>query len=329
MRGVCFDFSRSDASSSFRSSLSVVTSSCSRAFSTTTASWPASDGQQRALVLAQCAPLTRIDGEDADRLVADDEAERQHAADPRLLDVRAHRREPLVVRRVDLGDHARLARLQRRRQEGVRDRLMRTVDPAARRDGELLAFGQVDRDTVGAEQARDALDRRLERVCQRELRDRLADDGEQRPGALELEPGVAWPSPKNGARGRRGRRSSRAARRRARPGRGLAETAPGARRARAARAAASRSGWERVRRRRPCWAPQRPRSLQRSASRRPRSGRRRRRPRAPRHGGARRAPRRRPTRPRQGVRPAQEPRRRQQPQRAHRPRPRGCHRSAE
>ena len=38
----CFDFSRSDASSSFRSSLSVVTSSCSRAFSTTTASWPAS-----------------------------------------------------------------------------------------------------------------------------------------------------------------------------------------------------------------------------------------------------------------------------------------------
>ena len=38
---------------------------------------------------------------------------------------------------------------------------------------------------------RDALDRRLQRVRQRELRDRLADDGEQRPAALELEAGVA------------------------------------------------------------------------------------------------------------------------------------------
>ena len=38
---------------------------------------------------------------------------------------------------------------------------------------------------------RDALDRRLQRVRERELRDRLAHDGEQRPAALELEPGVA------------------------------------------------------------------------------------------------------------------------------------------
>ena len=37
----------------------------------------------------------------------------------------------------------------------------------------------------------DALDRRLQRVRERELRDRVADDGEQRPAALELEPGVA------------------------------------------------------------------------------------------------------------------------------------------
>ena len=38
--------------------------------------------QERSLVLAQRARPAGIDGEDADRIVADDEAEREHRADP-------------------------------------------------------------------------------------------------------------------------------------------------------------------------------------------------------------------------------------------------------
>ena len=39
-------------------------------------------GQERSLVLAQQPRPAGIDGEDADRIVADDEAEREHRADP-------------------------------------------------------------------------------------------------------------------------------------------------------------------------------------------------------------------------------------------------------
>ena len=67
---------------------------------------------------------------------------------------------------------------------------MRTVEPAARGRGDLFTVGQVDGDAIGVEQVRDALDHRLEGVRERELRDRLAEDREQRATALELEPGI-------------------------------------------------------------------------------------------------------------------------------------------
>ena len=73
----------------------------------------------------------------------------------------------------------------------MRDRPVRTVDPAARRHCDLVFLRQVDRDAIRVEEMCDALDRGLERVGERELRDRLADDGEERAAALELEPGVA------------------------------------------------------------------------------------------------------------------------------------------
>jgi hypothetical protein len=96
---------------------------------------PREGRQQRPLVLAQQAPLPGVDGENPDRLVADDETEREDRADARLLEVGPNLREPVVARRVELGDHARLARLERRRQQGVGDRLVRALDSAARCDG--------------------------------------------------------------------------------------------------------------------------------------------------------------------------------------------------
>ena len=73
----------------------------------------------------------------------------------------------------------------------MRDRPVRTLDPAARRHCDLVSLRQVDRDAISVEEVCDALDRGLERVRERELRDRFADDGEECAAALELEPGVA------------------------------------------------------------------------------------------------------------------------------------------
>ena len=52
-------------------------------------------------------------------------------------------------------------------------------------------LAEIDGDAVGAEQLGDALDRRVERVRERQPRDRLADDRQQRAAPLELEAGLA------------------------------------------------------------------------------------------------------------------------------------------
>ena len=142
---------------------------------------------------------------------------------------------------------------------------MRALDPAARATVELAPPRQVDRHPVGAEQLGDALDRRLERVCERELRDRLADDGRAARGCARARTRACGRARTSAARGRPGRRSSRAGsssvlvRRPA--GR---ENEAAARRAAAGRAGASRPvpGAPRLRRRL-CWARRRSRRLQR------------------------------------------------------------------
>ncbi len=51
----------------------------------------------------------------------------------------------------------------------------------------LLRLEQIDREPLGVEQLGDPLDRGLQCVGERELRDRLTDDGNQRPAALQLD----------------------------------------------------------------------------------------------------------------------------------------------
>ncbi|MEO5574974.1 MAG: GAF domain-containing protein [Gaiellaceae bacterium] len=148
--------------------------------------------QERPLARAQRPPLPRIDDEDPDRLVADDESERERRADSRLFDVRTDARETLVAPSVaDLDDDAAVPRAQGSRQQCAGHRLVRPLDSPGRGHRDPVLLGQVDRDAVDTEEVGDPLDRRLESVRERELRDRLADHREERAAALELERGVA------------------------------------------------------------------------------------------------------------------------------------------
>ena len=68
---------------------------------------------------------------------------------------------------------------------------MRPLDAPARGNDGLPVLAEIDGDAVGAEELRDTLDRGVERVGERQPRDRLADHGQQRAAPLELEPGLA------------------------------------------------------------------------------------------------------------------------------------------
>ena len=151
--------------------------------------------EERALVRAQRPRLTRIDGEQADRLVADDEREGERRIDPRLGHLRPRRLEPLVDRGiVDLDDAPRLARRERGGEQHACHRLVGTVDALARSHGDpAVVLAEVDGDAVGTEHVAETLDRRVERVRQREPCNCLADDREQRTAPLELQTRLTRP----------------------------------------------------------------------------------------------------------------------------------------
>ena len=151
--------------------------------------------EERALVRAQRPRLTRIDGEQADRLVADDEREGDRRIDPRLGQLRPRRLEPLVDRSiVDLDHASRLARRERGGEQHACHRLVGTVDALARSHGyPAVVLAEVDGDAVGTEHVAETLDRRVERVRQREPCNCLADDREQRTAPLELQTRLTRP----------------------------------------------------------------------------------------------------------------------------------------
>ena len=72
-------------------------------------------------------------------------------------------------------------------QQARRDLLVPRAETASRGGVQPAVLAQVDADLLDLQQLRDALDRRLERVREREARDRLADHLEQRARAVELE----------------------------------------------------------------------------------------------------------------------------------------------
>src|SRR5213595_2480201 len=69
----------------------------------------------------------------------------------------------------------------------LRQQLMRSRKREPGRRTETAALSKVDGDVIRPQELPDTRNRRLERVRQRELRDRLSDHGEQRAGSLELE----------------------------------------------------------------------------------------------------------------------------------------------
>ena len=78
-------------------------------------------------------------------------------------------------------------------EQGAGDGVVRALDLAARCDDDFVILTQVDSGPAGAEQLRDTLDRRIERVRQRQTRDRLAHHRQERPAAFELQREVVCP----------------------------------------------------------------------------------------------------------------------------------------
>ena len=144
--------------------------------------------QERRLVRLHLAPARQVDGEQSDR-----------APRARRAGRRARRRSALRPR-----PHARerAGRRPARPERGARpgravgpnassSRRSATASSASAPEPGLrpqpVRVAEVDRDTVRAQQLGDARDGGLQRVRERELGDRLADDREQRVGPFELE----------------------------------------------------------------------------------------------------------------------------------------------
>ena len=108
---------------------------------------------------------------------------------PELLEHVEHAAQARVARRVRDAEQAAAARRpEQQLEQALRDARVRAGQLALGRRLEPPGLGgEVDGEPLRAEQAGDVLDRGVERVRERELRDRLADDRQQRARALELD----------------------------------------------------------------------------------------------------------------------------------------------
>ena len=143
--------------------------------------------EQRFLVLGQLAALLGVGGEQADHLVAGAERNADRSLDAKLLDGAAHAGEANIARRVGQEHQSAAARgAERELEQALADSHVRAREAALRCGLEPVVFDEVDGQPLCRQQLPHAFDGGLERVRERELGDRLADDREERLGALEV-----------------------------------------------------------------------------------------------------------------------------------------------
>jgi hypothetical protein len=143
--------------------------------------------QKRLLVLAQPPAALGIDGQQSDQLLACAQRHAERALDAQLLERVADGRKPWVGSIGDVDQPSRPARAESQLEQALADPHVRAGEPALGRGLEPLALlDQVNGHAVGIEQLADAVDGRVERVGQRELGDRLADDRQEGARSLEL-----------------------------------------------------------------------------------------------------------------------------------------------
>ena len=129
----------------------------------------------------------RVDGEEPDHVVVDTQRERHRGLDAGLRDRVGHGSELQIGGGVlDDEDPAPSESAEREVGEPLRHPHVRAGQAAAGRRRQPSLVAQVDGEPLGAEELGHPLDGRLQRVCERELRDRLADDGQKCSGPLQL-----------------------------------------------------------------------------------------------------------------------------------------------
>ena len=144
--------------------------------------------EESRLVLREHASLGGKDGEKPDDLVLGEQRQCDHNLDPGLGGGVGDRGQ------AGLGGHvfhdeqpARAERSESELQQPLGQTFVRPGEPDARCRKEPILLTQVHRKPIGGEQLPDARDCRLERVRERQLRDRLAYDREEGTCTPELE----------------------------------------------------------------------------------------------------------------------------------------------
>ena len=143
--------------------------------------------QERRLIGRQPPATRRVDRQQADDVVSDEQRDRVSRLDSCLTERGAHGREVPVASGVGHGDEAAGAKRAERELEqplGHDDMRPREVPRGGRL--EPAALSQVHAQGAHPDEARHAVERRVERVRERQLSGRLADDGEQVPRPLQL-----------------------------------------------------------------------------------------------------------------------------------------------
>ena len=134
------------------------------------------------------------DAERSDRLVVDQQRHEERPAHAARLDRLLEAGQPRVVPEIlDEEEAAAPVRAERKLEEPLGQFRVRPAQATRGRRDEATLFAEVDGDLPARCQLGDALDRRVERVGKRKLRDGLADDGDERLRALESRLGLGGP----------------------------------------------------------------------------------------------------------------------------------------
>ena len=169
--------------------------------------------EERRLVRRQLPPARQVRGEQAHELLAGDERHGERRLDAGAADTLTNRGQPRVGPGVlDVHHPVDPAGAERELEQPLGDHQLRVGELAAGRRAQPEPLADVDGHAVRAEQLRDARDRRLQRVRQRELGDRLAHDFEQGLSVLQLHRHLSAHVRPRAVPARRGRKTRRASR---------------------------------------------------------------------------------------------------------------------